>query len=123
MKFSPPQIDQVGNQLESISNWIDHPIYKKLKAVFQAMSCVSPEGDDKVRSLWIEVPRGNIEDFGDYEEFREEYPEDSKWYQFTTAQYQTKRFFYIDSKLVLSIENTEEPAWKGISHTTNVKVK
>jgi len=36
MNFSLPQIDQVVHQLESISNWIDHPIYKKLKAVFRA---------------------------------------------------------------------------------------
>ncbi|MCK5136707.1 MAG: hypothetical protein KAR19_13025 [Bacteroidales bacterium] len=44
------------HQLESFSNWIDRQMYHKLKDIYQAMSCIEPDGDDKVRSLWLEVP-------------------------------------------------------------------
>lgn len=30
------------------------------------------QGHDELRCIWIEVPRGTIEDFGEYEEFLEE---------------------------------------------------
>lgn len=123
MELFAPHIDNAKHQLESFSNWIDRQMYYKLKDIYQAMSCIEPDGDDKVRSLWIEVPRGSIEDFGEYEEFREEgfvetpeefekywmeeYPDDCKWYGFTTAQYQKEIFFYIDSRLIFSIDKTE----------------
>ncbi len=89
-------------------------MYYKLQDIYQAMSCIEPDGDDKVRNMWLEVPRGSIEDFGEYEEFEkywmEEYPDDCKWYGFTTAQYQKEIFFYFDSKLIFSIDKTETPA-------------
>ena len=123
MEFFPPQIDNVIHQLESFSNWIDLHMHNKFRAIYQAMSCIVPDGDDKVRSLWLEIPRGSIDSFGEYEEFRdeglvespedfvkywmEEYPDDCKWYGFTTAQYKKERFFYIDSKLIFSFDEAK----------------
>jgi hypothetical protein len=124
MEWVAPHIDIIIQQLESISGSVDEEMVDRLKAIYRAMSLIEPEGDDNVRELWLEVSRGRIQDFGDYEEFLEEglvesyeefekywldeYPGKCKWYGFATAEYREEYFFYIDSRLVFSICETSE---------------
>ena len=123
MKLYAPQIDNILRLVEHRSLPVNRNIFDMLQEIYNLMGPVRPKGDDQVRSLWIEVPRGNIEDFGDYDEFKEEgfvdnrkdfekfwiseYPDQSKWYQFTTAEYRDKRFFYFNSNLVFTIDLSE----------------
>ena len=43
-----------------------------LPDLFESIRPVSPVGEDEVRQIWIRAERGTIEDYGDFEEFREE---------------------------------------------------
>lgn len=107
--------------------------------IYEIMGCIKPEGDDSIRRLWIDIPRGTIEDFGDYEEFREEelvdsyeefeqewqyyYPDPVKWYNITIAIYQEVKYFYINTELCFSIEgdnavdHTEEFHFRELENT------
>jgi len=37
-----------------------------LPEVIKGICKLEVQGDDELRSIWIEVPRGKISDFGDY---------------------------------------------------------
>ena len=101
MKLTAPYIDELINRsrngaLNQIRELRIHFLH-----IYDVMQCLKPDGDDDVRLLWIEIPRGTIEDFGDYETFREEelvdsyeefeqewmyyYPDPVKWYRIATA--------------------------------------
>lgn len=125
MEMFPPQIDNISDSLQLNPDLIDLEIYNKLKAINKVISCINPKEDDDTRELWLEVSRGTIKDFGKYEEYKKEeivetyeqfeklwidyYPNEKKWYKFTTSKYQDELFFYFDSKLVFSIKEKEEP--------------
>ena len=126
MKKYAPWIDNVFRYLESHSLLVDHEFHNKLQAIYLAMSCIKPGKDDEARQLWLEVPRGTIKDFGDFEEYREEgfvetyeefeklwmdyYPDETKWYGFAAAKYLDEMFFYFDSRLIFSVRDTIGPA-------------
>jgi len=40
--------------------------------IYHAMEKIKVQGDDDYRSIWIEVHRGTIDDFGTFEEYRDE---------------------------------------------------
>ena len=65
-------VDNMIHRLEHYSTQIDPGTHHQLKAIYLAMSCLKPEGDDEIRQLWIEVQRGSVEDFGDFDAYREE---------------------------------------------------
>ena len=125
MEMFSPQIDNISDSLQLNPDLIDLEIYNKLKAINKVISCINPKEDDDTRELWLEVSRGTIKDFGKYEEYKKEeivetyeqfeklwidyYPNEKKWYKFTTSKYQDELFFYFDSKLVFSIKEKEEP--------------
>ena len=95
----------------------------KLLSVFSEMSKLEEQGDDEFRKIWINVERGEIEDFGDYNEFFENeevsnkkefeelwkayYPDDYKWYSVSVAKYKNEFFFYFDSKLTFQFKPDE----------------
>ena len=71
--------------------------------LFTAFAPIAPlKKNDEVKAIWITVPRGTIEDFGDYDEmlengeiesreeyqqlWRETYPEEEKWYEVMVAE-------------------------------------
>ncbi|HDS06804.1 MAG TPA: hypothetical protein ENO05_04180 [Bacteroides sp.] len=72
MKLYAPYIDNILYQLEHMSLWVDKKLFNELREIYSLMGPARPGGEDQVRSLWIEVPRGTIKDFGDYKEFKEE---------------------------------------------------
>lgn len=125
MEMFSPQIDNISDSLQLNPDLIDLEIYNKLKAINKVISCIKPKEDNETRELWLEVSRGTIKDFGKYEEYKKEeivetyeqferlwidyYPNEKKWYRFTTAKYQEELFFYFDSKLAFSIKEIEQP--------------
>lgn len=96
---------------------------EKLVAVFNMMCRLEVQGDDEMRQIWLTVDRGNIEDFGDYNElleegevsdyddfveyWRSEYPDEKKWYSFAVARYREVFYFYINSKLTFQFKADE----------------
>jgi hypothetical protein len=95
------------------------------------LSCVKPIGDDEIRQIWIEVERGPVEVFGDYEEYMESgevhnldefvelwqdyYPQKTKWYKLQTAKFRDDLYFYFGDKLIFTINSQEQPATEGKS--------
>jgi hypothetical protein len=119
-----PEIDNILERFSFSSDLIDRKIADQLKEIYHSMSCIKPGADDEVRKIWLEIPRGKIENFGEfkeyvnegivetYEEFeslwKEYYPEKTKWYSFATARYKDELFFYFNSKLIFSIKANEK---------------
>lgn len=90
-----PQIDTIIEGFNPENNPITLATYLKLKDIYIVFSYVKSGNDDEIRHTWIEVERGPVEAFGDYEEFKESgevespeefgqlwkeyYPEEIKW--------------------------------------------
>jgi hypothetical protein len=127
-----PQIDSVISNLRPEMDLMCDDIYLNLRELYELFSCVKPIGEDDVRQIWIEVARGPLDAFGDYEEYKERgevenqedfeqlwrdfYPEKAKWYQFQTSKYRDDLYFYFDGKLIFSIDLKAEiadskPGW------------
>ncbi len=118
-----PDIDNITDSIKWDSAPLNLSIYKKLKNTYIIFSCVKPVSDDEMRKTWIEVERGPIEVFGNFEEFNESgevesredfikywkecYPEETKWYGFHTAKYENNLYFYFGGKLFWSVNETE----------------
>jgi len=49
----------------------DAGTYKNIDEICQLMKQLKPISENGARELWLKVPRGSIEDFGDYEEMLE----------------------------------------------------
>jgi hypothetical protein len=121
-----PEIDSIIKFAQSKGSFISNDSYLRLNEIYKIFSCIKPGEDDEKRHIWIEVLRGPISAFGDYEEFRESgevetfeefeqlwkdyYHEETKWYRLDTAKYQDELFFYLDGKLICSTRRDDPPA-------------
>lgn len=118
-----PEIDTVIDENSRETAPLNFSIYQKLKNAYAVFDCVKTIGDDELRETWLEVDRGPIEVFGDFEEFKESgevetlddfeqlwksyHPEETKWYKFQTAKYNDNLYFYLEGKLLWTIIDTE----------------
>lgn len=104
-------------KLKAAAPWIDINLYRfkstpvvvgpemesSLPDLFESIRPVSPLGEDEVRQIWIRAERGNLEDYGDFEEhWHLEYPDPVKWYHIATSQYEDQRFVYFNHKPALN---------------------
>ena len=119
-----PEIDDLMDFNTDPEFEIDNRISRKLMVIYHSMEPVKIIGDDDHRMIWIEVPRGTIDDFGSFEEYRNDgsvetreefnqlwldyYPHETKWYAFDTAIYKKQRFFYFASKLIFTHDESVE---------------
>lgn len=107
----------------------DDPLVKdknSAEMLFELLNEISKleiQGDDELRSIWIEADRGEISDFGNYEEYLEEeticnyeefvelwesyYPDKKKWYNFSVSTFRNEYFLFIDSELTFHIQDFE----------------
>jgi hypothetical protein len=118
-----PEVDNVIENIKWETAPINSGIYQSLKNIYVVFSCVKPVGDDELRETWLEVKRGPIEAFGNFEEFKESgevetmeefeqlwkdyYPETTKWYKFQTAKYEDNLYFYFGGKLLWTVNENE----------------
>ena len=112
--FSAPKIDEwihniKGHSQETTKN---DKVEKQIKELFSFLKPVKPKKDysDTIWRLWLRVKRGTLEDYGDYEEFKEErvvqskkefeelwrmdYPEEEKWYELVLVNYKDEELFF-----------------------------
>ena len=91
--------------------------------LIKEISKLEIQGDDELRSIWIEADRGKITDFESYEEYLEEesvsnyeefvelwkyyYPDEKKWYEFSVSTYRNEYYLFIDSQLTFHIQDLE----------------
>jgi hypothetical protein len=118
-----PETDALTESINRDAAPLNLAIYQKLKNIYAVFSCIKTIGDDELRETWLEVERGPIEAFGDFEEFKESgeaetpddfeqlwkyyYPEETKWYKFQTAAFEDNLYFYFGGKFLWKINATE----------------
>lgn len=76
---------------------------KAMKPLFKALAPVAPlKSNDEVKSIWIQIPRGDISDYDSFEDlkeygevktykeyeklWREDYPDEVKWYRLVIVE-------------------------------------
>jgi len=125
-----PHMDRILERKGMFQDVVDNDILALWSRIYQEMSCIKPYGDDDIRSIWMEVPRGTILDFGDFKEYKrdgivkmrkefdqmweEYYPKESYWYKITTSRYQQDTFFFLNSELIFTLKETEVVAPIGV---------
>ncbi|OFY41649.1 MAG: hypothetical protein A2X18_09955 [Bacteroidetes bacterium GWF2_40_14] len=119
-----PFFDYLIRVAQSQTIVTDKDCIEKLLLLINEISVLEIQGVDELRNIWIEVPRGDIQDYGLYEEFLEgevvsnyeefvemwkyEYPEITKWYEISVATYNKEYYFYVDSVLTFHVKFLEE---------------
>ncbi len=119
-------IDAFVKNIRPEMGLINLEIYHNLKEIYAIFSSINPGDSDDYRYTWLEVERGPIAAFGDFEDWKESgevespdefevlwkeyYPDETKWYKFQTSKYKDDLYFYIDGTLICSINTVEEPA-------------
>ena len=102
----------------------DEPTKKAVLALFEELQKLEACGEDELRRLWLVVPRGEIEDFGDYEGYLEDeevsnreeferlwldyYPEPVKWYELAMVSWRGWYSVFLGKNLVLQIQPEPE---------------
>ncbi len=93
------------------------PLTPTTDKLVRELKKLKPQGDDGLRSLFIQADRGNISDFANYEEYLQEevvehyegfvelyeseYPEAVKWYKLSFSEYQNVYYIAIDGSLTI----------------------
>jgi len=120
-KYKPaPYIDRLILSCQGYPEIKNELNIKKLLSVVAIMDRLGKQGDDELRSIWITAERGEMEDFGDYSDFKEGgevnskkdfeelwkyyYPDKIRWYNFAVTKYADGFYFYIDSKLTFQFK-------------------
>lgn len=123
-KLFAPDIDAFVRNFRPDRDLKNPAIFQKFNKIYLVFSCVLPGENDDYRHTWLEVERGPIEAFGDFEDWkesgevesedeledlwREYFPDETKWYKFQTAKYKDDLYFYLENKLICSINIVEE---------------
>ena len=95
----------------------DIKVKEKLTILFALLDKIKPLSDDEYKVLYFSVEKGNIQDYGDYEElkkygevlnyeefqrrFNEDYPDEIKWYKMISTRYKNYYTVSINSKNII----------------------
>lgn len=120
---SAPYIDRFIKCAQQDPLVKDKKCIEKLLDTIKDIRLLEVQGDDELRSIWIETARGKISDFGSYEEYLEEevignyeefvelwesyYPYEKKWYNLSFSTYGNEYFLFFDSQLTFHISGQE----------------
>jgi hypothetical protein len=113
-----PEIDRFLRYSKQYPLIEDPVCLTKLKGMFELLCELEIQGEDEMRSIWIEADRGIIEDFGSFKEYRKEglvntrqdftelwiyhYPDQVKWYDLRATRYNGQLYLHFDLELTLS---------------------
>ncbi|MDG6224069.1 MAG: hypothetical protein QCI82_00985 [Candidatus Thermoplasmatota archaeon] len=111
IELSAPRIDRLIESTEKGIGIVDKNILELIRPIIETMERIEVQDDDETRKVWFEAPRGDIADFGDYNEYLEDgevddhddfielwqgyYPNPTKWYRFNQSKYQENYYFTI----------------------------
>ena len=123
LNYTAPYIDMLIEWAKRDPLLKDKKCVEKLLEVIIEIRKLEVQGDDELRSIWIEAASGKISDFGNYEEYLKEetvnnykefvelwksyYPDEKKWYKFSFSTYGNEYFLFFDSELTFHITNLE----------------
>ncbi len=119
-----PSFEELLRKAQSAPVIADPGKRDALMRIYEKMCILAVCGEDERHSLWLNVERGPISEFGDYEEYLEAgevddrpefeelwhyyYPDETMWYEFSTLTYGGNFFFFLGDKLTFQI--TDKPA-------------
>ena len=70
-QLAAPSVDNYIQTLNRNSSIVNENTIKIMKELFAELKIIKSCGDNERRELWLEVPKGTIADFGDYETAKE----------------------------------------------------
>ena len=70
-QLAAPSVDTYIHTLYRNSSIVNEDTIKIMKELFAELRKIKSCGDNERRELWLEVPKGTIADFGDYETAKE----------------------------------------------------
>lgn len=133
-KLYAPEIDNIIQRYRHNRDLSVRDRYSEVKAVYEMMKGIKSGADYDSHQIWMEVPRGDIKEFGDFDEFldagevetyeefenlwREFYPEETKWYSLTVMKYGEDFYLSVNSELNFSIR-VQEPCSSGHTQSGN----
>lgn len=102
----------------------DVKVKEKLNILYDLLDKIKPLSDDEYKVLYFDLPKGAIEEYGNYEElkedgevdnyiefenmFNEDYPDDVYWYKITSTMYKNYRMISINSKTIVYADMNSE---------------
>lgn len=127
-ELSAPEIDGLLRMFEQKNfnpESYDEELKQKISVLYGMLDKIeSTKEDDDLKILYFSAPRGNIEDYGDYEElkeygdvssyeefeknFHEDYPDDMYWYRMVTSKYESYRAISINYKNIIYTDLNSE---------------
>jgi hypothetical protein len=129
-KMCAPYVDDLIRDFKGHEELLDEATQALVLELFKKMERITICGDDERRELWFCVPRGAIEDFGSYDEYREDgevetpeefeelwlsyYPDSEKWYHLVTRRFRDVHSVFFGGELVLCL--MDDPIYKSWAH-------
>lgn len=99
--------------------YIDGKSYELLLEIQRTLSVFEPVDDDEARKIWLEIPRGTVDEYLSFIEarygfsenededesrtsyqnsFKEEFPYEKKWYYLVTSTYRENTYLHISDR-------------------------
>ena len=113
-------LDNRNNNPESY----DTKVKEKINELYDLLDKIKPLSDDEYKVLYFSVEKGNIEEYGNYEElkvdgevdsyeefktrFNEDYADEIMWYKMTSTKYKNYRMISINSKTIIYADMNNE---------------
>ena len=128
-------IEILKDRNEYGNSWICDKSREIVFRLADALSALRPVGPDDCHVLWFKAKRGNIEDFGDYDEYlsdgdvenydefvklwKDYFPDEERWYQMTYVHHDDFYGVFLDHEVVASFRKGEKsPGW--LEDTTEI---
>lgn len=125
--LTAPQLDTLlevfGDKTYSPKSY-DMKVKEKINELYSLLDNIKPISDDEYKILYFSAEKGNIENYGDFEElkefgeisdykefenrFNEDYPDDLKWHKMTTVRYKNYYSISINSKNIIYADMDSE---------------
>lgn len=120
-----PEIDQMIRFLRGGKMCLDDNSLHLTSTIFQELDHFLPCGNDQRHELWLEAERGQLEDYGDFEdwqagdetltreqfvaEWKSYYPADTKYFfKLTTVEYKEYRSLFLNGNLIVAVEPDQD---------------
>lgn len=122
-------LGDIGRQGPGFRFLLDEKSLAQLDTMFQLLqSSLDPVNENGVYELWLQAERGTLEDFGDFEEYRDsgevdtheefeelwksEFPDETVWYHFTAIQDSVNgyRALLLNYRLIFEVDPQQQPS-------------
>jgi hypothetical protein len=124
-KIYAPQLDDLIRRAKGSADAPDEVTKAQVMIFLDKLKAITVCGDDERRELWFYAERGTIDDFGDYEEYRDNgevetreefqnlwegyYPDPLQWYRLTSVSYKGTHSLFLGDNFVFQIEPEPNP--------------